>query len=194
MMELVRTSADNYARSFGKPGSFVDAYHNSFRIHESLASNRLRFSQRLSETSDELLLLAKEGERLRKLHKDNGAKYERNVQDAEAMLDKAKSKFDSTAEELERILIAKEGESVKDTSGIASQANASKEKRGIGKAMKTGGMLFKGKASGNMQKQADDLRSRLNQANDSFRKAHDDSQSVKQEYFNLQLPKILRVS
>lgn len=190
MMELVRTSADNYGRAYCKAGSFVEAYHASFRIHESLASNRLRFSQRLSETSEELLTLAKEGERLRKIHKETGARYERNVQDSDMVLDKAKSRFDSTAEELERILIAKEGESVKDVGGIAS---ASKEKRGIGKAMKQG-MLFKGKSSANIQRQEDDVRGRMNQASEVFKKAVTESQAVKQEYFNLQLPKVLRVS
>jgi hypothetical protein len=36
------------------------------RIHEGLAENRLRFSQRLNEMSDELASLAKEVDRNRK--------------------------------------------------------------------------------------------------------------------------------
>ncbi len=95
--------------------------------------------------SDELLNLAKEGERLRKLvsmpgqlgfstpglagalgrrltrrvfqclqHKETGLRFERQVQESELLMEKAKARFDATAEELERILIAKEGENAKD--------------------------------------------------------------------------------
>ena len=43
------------------------AYQQSLRLQDTLAQNRLRFSQRLNEMSDELLGLAREGEKLRKL-------------------------------------------------------------------------------------------------------------------------------
>ena len=86
--------------------------------------------------SEELTNLAKEGERLRKLvrfspavdayayvaylsifqHKEAGTRYEKNVQEAEFLMEKAKQRFDNTAEELERILVTKEGESLKDAS------------------------------------------------------------------------------
>lgn len=67
-------------------------------------------------------------------------------------------------------------------------------KRALGKAMKTGGLLFKGKGAGSIQKQEDDIRARLGTANDAFRKSVQDYQTLRQEYFNFQLPKILRVS
>lgn len=45
----------------------MQAYQGSLRLQEGLAQNRIRFSQRLNEMSDELLGLAREGEKLRKL-------------------------------------------------------------------------------------------------------------------------------
>ena len=45
----------------------MKAYHSSLRIQSQVAENRIRFSQRLNEMSDELLALAREGEKLRKL-------------------------------------------------------------------------------------------------------------------------------
>lgn len=104
--------------------------------------------------------------------------------------------------------MAKEGENLKDsgmrstmsnsssnTSGsLSSSINSSGGKRGIGKAMSKGGLLFKGKGPAQMQKQEDDVRSRMSSASETFRKAVLDSQSLRQEYFNFQLPKILRVS
>lgn len=45
-----------------------------------------------------------------------------------------------------------------------------------------------------MQKHEDDVRQRMAAASEAFRKAVLDSQTVRQEYFNFQLPKIVRVS
>lgn len=45
-----------------------------------------------------------------------------------------------------------------------------------------------------MAKHEDDTRARMAQASETFRKAVLESQTLRQEYFNFQLPKILRVS
>lgn len=64
----------------------------------------------------------------------------------------------------------------------------------LGKAMKTGGLLFKGKGAGSLQKQEDDSRAKMDQANETFTKAVAESMQLRKEYFNYQLPRILRVS
>ncbi|WWD21201.1 hypothetical protein CI109_105685 [Kwoniella shandongensis] len=210
LVELCRTTGDVYARADCKAGTFVTAYQGSLKLQDQLAQNRIRFSQRLNEMSDELLGLAREGEKMRKVHKDNGARYQSILQESETVMDKAKSRFDATAEELERLLVAKEGESLKDagmrSSASASSANTSGGgssasggpgsgggKRVLGKAMTKGGMLFKGKGAGSLQRQEDDVRARMAQASETFRKAVLESQALRQEYFNFQLPKILRL-
>ncbi len=73
-----------------------------------------------------------------------------------------------------------------------STSHNSKEKRSLGKAMK-GGILFKGKGPAQMQRQEDEVRGRMSMASEVFRKAVSESQAVRQEYFGLHLPKILRV-
>ena len=64
----------------------------------------------------------------------------------------------------------------------------------LGKAIGKGAGLFKGKNPAQIQKQEDDVRQRMSHSSDAFRRAVLDAQSVRQEYFNSQLPKILRVS
>lgn len=44
-----------------------------------------------------------------------------------------------------------------------------------------------------IQRQEDDVRSRMSNATDAYRKAVTDTQTMRQEYFNFQLPRILRV-
>lgn len=46
--------------------TFVTAWQSALRIHEQMADNRLRFSQRLNEMSQELSTLAKEVDQNRK--------------------------------------------------------------------------------------------------------------------------------
>jgi hypothetical protein len=45
----------------------VEAYNATLKVHDTLAQNRLKFAQRLIDMSEELMNLAKEGERLRKV-------------------------------------------------------------------------------------------------------------------------------
>ena len=45
-----------------------------------------------------------------------------------------------------------------------------------------------------LQRQEDDIRLRMSNASDAYRKAVTETQAIRQEYFNFQLPRILRVS
>jgi len=80
--------------------------------------------------------------------KDLATRYERVLQESESTVEKIKTRFDLTAEELERLLIQKEGESYKDT-GVRSPGGVG-GKRAIGKAVAKGGLLLKGRNPGNV--------------------------------------------
>lgn len=84
------------------------------------------------------------------------------------------------------------GNNLSGNTSIGSGAGGGK--RALGKAMTKGGLLFKGKGAGSIQRQEEDIRSRMAVASDSFRKSVLESQGLRQEYFNFQLPKVLRVS
>ncbi|KAJ3564528.1 hypothetical protein NP233_g8237 [Leucocoprinus birnbaumii] len=175
----------------GKAGSFVSAWQSSMRVHEMMAENRLRFAQRLNEMSEELTTLVKEVEKNRKQTKELSTRYERALQDSESVTEKCKNRLEVSSEELERVLLQKEGESFKDTA-VQNRSGASGGKRAIGKAVAKGGLLLKGKNPGNIQRQEDDIRARVSLASDQYRKAVTDTQAMRQEYFNFQLPRILR--
>ncbi|KAI0773218.1 GTPase activating protein [Trametes elegans] len=192
MQKLARQAANEYATSEAKAGSYVNAWQSSMRTHEIMADNRIKFATRLNEMSEELANLAKEVDKNRKATKDLATRYERTLQDAEALMEKTKNRFDLTAEELERLLLQKEGESLKDNAMQGrSPVNG---KRVIGKAVAKGGMLLKGKNPQNLQRQEDDIRARMSTASDAYRKAVTEAQTIRQEYFNFQLPRILRAS
>ncbi|KAM5544270.1 hypothetical protein V8D89_001930 [Ganoderma adspersum] len=190
MQKLARSTSAEYAAADGKAGSFVSAWHASMRTHEQMADSRLRFALRLNEMSEELNNLVKEVDKNRKVTKELATRYERALQESESLTEKTKARFDMTGEELERLLLQKEGESLKDNALQGrSPVNG---KRVIGKAVAKGGMLLKGRNPQNIQRQEDDIRARMSSASDAYRKAVTDTQTIRQEYFNFQLPRILR--
>ncbi|KAF5362023.1 hypothetical protein D9756_002638 [Leucocoprinus leucothites] len=191
LQKITRSTSETYAMNDGKAGSFVSAWQSSMRVHEMMAENRLRFAQRLNEMSEELTTLVKEVEKNRKQTKELATRYERALQDSESVTEKCKNRLEVSSEELERVLLQKEGESFKDTA-VQSRAGGSGGKRAIGKAVAKGGLLLKGKNPGNIQRQEDDIRARVSNASDQYRKAVTDTQAMRQEYFNFQLPRILR--
>ncbi|PPQ79686.1 hypothetical protein CVT25_003260 [Psilocybe cyanescens] len=191
LQKLSRSTSEMYALNDGKAGSFVSAWQSSMRIHEAMAENRIRFAQRLNEMSEELGTLVKEVDKNRKQTKDLATRYERALQESEGITEKCKNRLDFTSEELERVLLQKEGESIKDT-GMQNRTGGAGGKRAIGKAVAKGGLLLKGKNPGNIQRQEDDIRARLSNASDQYRKAVTETQAMRQEYFNFQLPRILR--
>jgi Rho GTPase-activating protein RGD1 len=71
------------------------------------------------------------------------------LQESEGLTEKSKNRLDVTSEELERVLLQKEGESVKET-GVKVQQGGVGGKRAIGKAVAKGGLLLKGKNPGNV--------------------------------------------
>nr|VWO96468.1 Uncharacterized protein [Ganoderma boninense] len=190
MQKLARSTSTEYAVVDGKAGSFVSAWHASMRTHEQMADSRMKFALRLNEMSEELNNLVKEVDKSRKLTKELATRYERALQESESLTEKTKARFDMTGEELERLLLQKEGESLKDNAMQGrSPVNG---KRVIGKAVAKGGMLLKGRNPQNIQRQEDDIRARMSSASDAYRKAVTDTQTIRQEYFNFQLPRILR--
>ncbi|KAI6124881.1 hypothetical protein EDD16DRAFT_1473803 [Pisolithus croceorrhizus] len=191
LQKLARGTSEVYSMNDGKAGSFVTAWQSSMRLHELMAENRIRFSHRLNEMSEELASLAKEVDKNRKQTKELASRYERVLQDAEINMEKSKARLDVSSEELERVLLQKEGESFSE-SAVQVKPGVLGGKRVLGKAVAKGGLLLKGKNPGNILRQEDDIRLRVSNASDSYRKALNDTQAMRQEYFNFQLPRILR--
>ena len=193
MAKLARSTFETYSLSDAKAGTFVTSWHAVVKTHETIADNRLRFAAKLSEMSDELSNLSKEVDKSRKQARETALRLEKNLQDAEAGVEKARGRFDTAAEDLERLLLLKSGESTKSGEIHANSASGgSSGKRTLGKAIGKSGLLFKNKNPQQILKQEEEIRARTSSASDAFRREVLSTQGVRQEYFNLQLPRILR--
>lgn len=74
----------------------------------------------------------------------------------------------------------------------ANQQPGHNGKKALGNKVKQG--LFKAKNPAQLQRHEDDVRARMSAASEAFRKAVIESQALRAEYFNFQLPKVVRVS
>lgn len=74
-----------------------------------MADNGIQFALLLHQMHEDLQDLASNMERGRKLWKQNGLTAEKKVQDAEALMEKAKAKYNSLAEDYDRVRTGDKG-------------------------------------------------------------------------------------
>lgn len=192
---------ESYGMSDGKAGSFVTAFNSTLRAHELLSENRLKMATQLHEMSEQLVEMAREVEKARKTSKELGNRLERNLVDSEGQTEKCRVRFDLAVEELERILVSKAGENARDVSnfphhqtsldGQGSTLGPGAGKRTLGKAI---GKLKGGpKNPAQLQRMEEEYRMKTQTTSDAYRQQILATQTIRQEYFNLQLPRMLKV-
>ena len=102
LKKLCRTSHESARRLDNRQGSYVQNYDEVIRIHDRMADNGIQFALSLHQMHEDLHDLAANMERGRKSWKQTGLSAEKRVQDSESMMEKAKSKYDSLAEDYDR--------------------------------------------------------------------------------------------
>jgi hypothetical protein len=102
LKKLSRNTHDSIGRPEGRQGSFANNYKELTTIHERMADHGLQFSGLLFTMADELSELASSSEKSRKQWKATGVNAEKRVQDAEAIMEKAKNRYSQLAENYDR--------------------------------------------------------------------------------------------
>lgn len=86
-----------------RQGTYSASYKDIHRLHDRMADHGSQFAVSLQQMSDDLHELATNIERGRKQWKQTGLAAEKKVADAEALAEKAKAKYDSLAEQYDRV-------------------------------------------------------------------------------------------
>lgn len=102
LKKLCKSSHESARRPDNRQGSYAQNYDEIIRIHDRMADNGVQFALSLHQMHEDLHDLAANMERGRKHWKQNGLSAEKRVQDSESMMEKAKSKYDSLAEDYDR--------------------------------------------------------------------------------------------
>ncbi|KAJ5652386.1 hypothetical protein N7507_009812 [Penicillium longicatenatum] len=103
LRKLAKAVNDAALRSDNRQGTYSSSYKDIHRLHERMAECGLQFSVSLHQMSDDLQELSSNIERGRKQWKQTGLAAEKRVADAESQAEKAKAKYDSLAEQYDRV-------------------------------------------------------------------------------------------
>ncbi|OQE16827.1 hypothetical protein PENFLA_c026G08460 [Penicillium flavigenum] len=103
LRKLSRVINDASQRSENRQGTYSSSYKDIHRIQERMVDHGLQFAVSLHQMSDDLHELAANIERGRKQWKQTGLAAEKRVVDAESLAEKAKAKYESLAEQYDRV-------------------------------------------------------------------------------------------
>lgn len=102
LKKVCKSSHESARRPDSRQGSYAQNYGEVIRTHERMADNGIQFALSLHQMHEDLHDLVANIERGRKHWKQNGLNAEKRVQDSESMIEKAKAKYDSLAEDYDR--------------------------------------------------------------------------------------------
>lgn len=102
LKKLCRITYETTRRPDNRQGSYSHHFDEITRIHERMADNGANFALKLHQMYEDLTELAANVERGRKQWKQTSGSSEKRAQDSEALMDKAKAKYDALAEDYDR--------------------------------------------------------------------------------------------
>ncbi|KAJ2894509.1 Rho GTPase-activating protein, partial [Coemansia aciculifera] len=170
--------------------------------HETLASNRMKFSITLSEMSDFLSNYVKSKESVRRKLKDTEQRYQKAIEESESLLEKARAKYEAQCSEWERLLLKTGGgkpdgalasastsasggtHSTTSSSAITKTKNVSNAVSGIfGK--------HKGSTQESLERMGQEAGVKAKVANEAYKRLLQQTNTMRRDFYDVQLPKIL---
>ncbi|QIW99218.1 hypothetical protein AMS68_004736 [Peltaster fructicola] len=102
LKRLARSHLETVRRPEVRSGSYAQQLSDVLRIHETMSDNGMQFALSLHQMHEDLNELSNGIERGRKQWKHDGLDAEKRYTDAEQLMQKAKSRYDSFAESYDR--------------------------------------------------------------------------------------------
>ncbi|KAI9319011.1 Rho GTPase activation protein [Dichotomocladium elegans] len=170
MAKLAQSMAESFDKAHPRSGTYGSAWTSFLKVHETIGEQRQRFSRDITEVADDLQLLVKDTEKGRKLVKDAGLKYEKQLADADQLLEKCKQKYEMQSEEWERAILQKNCDPI---------------------TMPKKGLFKNNKTQAQLNKMEEEARHKATLADQSYRNQLHATNAARQEYFQTHLPKIV---
>ncbi|KAF2220381.1 rho GTPase activator [Elsinoe ampelina] len=102
MKRLVKTTEEALHHTESRQGSYKRQMEESLKTHAKMANNTNSFALSLSQMHEDLTQLTNNMERGRKEWKHEGLSAEKRASDAEALMNRAKTKYDGLADDYDR--------------------------------------------------------------------------------------------
>ncbi|KAF2105290.1 Rho GTPase-like protein activator [Lophiotrema nucula] len=103
LKKLSRSALDNVRKAEARHESYAHQFEHVLHANERIADNGTQFGLALHAMHENLLQLANKMDASRKHWKQQGLAAEKKVADAEALVEKAKAKYDQLADDLDRV-------------------------------------------------------------------------------------------
>ena len=103
LRRLIRATHESLRRPDHRQGSYFRQVDEVNRIHDQMAENGIQFAMSLHQMHDDLNQMAVDMDRGRKQWKQSGLQSEGRVNEAVSMMEKAKRKYYSLAEDYDRV-------------------------------------------------------------------------------------------
>ncbi|KAG4100936.1 RhoGAP-domain-containing protein [Neocallimastix lanati (nom. inval.)] len=191
ILKLCQTTLENSGKDKieSKQGTYNESWNQFLELHEKIGNNRIKFAESIGNVTENLFTLLKNTERSRKQLKEAGLKYQKTVSDSEALLEKAKIKYETSSEAWEEAILEKERHFVEHFGNQNLQ-----QMSGFNTITKKKVSLFS-KNNVNptkLQKVEDEARNKAAQANEAFKQQLVSTNATRREFFGKNLPRILR--
>lgn len=164
MKKLSRGTSEAVRRPDSRQGSYSRNYEDITRIHDRMADNGINFALALHQMHEDLHELGVDKERGRKHWKQTGLSAEKRVKDAETAMEKARSKYNSLAEDYDR---ARTGDRQSGRFGLKGPKSAAQVEEDLHRKMQGADTDYQGKvqtAQGMRQELLSSLRPQTTQA------------------------------
>ncbi|KAJ2668756.1 Rho GTPase-activating protein, partial [Coemansia spiralis] len=179
------------------------AWQRLVEVHETLASNRMKFSITLSEMSDYLSNYVKTKENVRRKLKDTEQKYQKAIEETEVLLEKARGKYETQSSEWERLLMKSGGSKVEGGAGgdrggsFAQSGSAPNSQSAISKTKNVGSAVsgifskHKGSTQESLERMGQEAGVKAKVANEAYKRLLHQTNAMRRDFYDVQLPKIL---
>ncbi|KAJ2008537.1 hypothetical protein H4R26_000153 [Coemansia thaxteri] len=200
----------NTLKTMDRPGSNHQStqqasWQRLVEAHETMASNRMKFSITLSEMSDFLSSYVKTKEAVRRKLKDTEQRYQRAIEESELLLEKARTKYEVQCSEWERLLLKTSGSKPDGGHAAAAAAggaagggssqstaqSAISKTRNVGNAVSGIFGKHKGTTQESLERLGQEAGVKAKVANEAYKRLLQQTNAMRRDFYDVQLPKIL---
>ncbi|KAK7515623.1 putative Rho GTPase activator [Phyllosticta citriasiana] len=143
LKKLCRATNESIRRHDSRQGTYLHQFEEGTRLHERMGDNGMQFALSLHQMHEDLNELTNNVEKGRKQWKSTGLASEKKVSDAIQQMEKAKAKYDSLAEDYDRV---KTGDkSAGRVFGIKGPKSAAQHEEDVHKKLQTADQDYKSK-------------------------------------------------
>lgn len=196
MNKLVQMTLKEFEKETIKEGTFGDSLKGLLDAHEDIGKIRVKLSSHFYSLAEELSYVAKEKEALRKAQKETDVRLKKNIAEAEATLEKVKSKFLQASEGWDKAITNKLEQSHLDAEQAAySQSPTHHSSRTQNAIVDAFNNIFSANKSGDaLRKQEEDTKSKANSSKRLYHQQHTLVNHMRHDYFYKQLPDLISES